>query len=75
MKIRDAAERMFWTALAAFLGSLSAGAIFSYNLGVVRAAGIAALGTVITGATVFARARLAVLPDPGAGLPGLPTTP
>lgn len=73
MKLRDTVERLFWTALAAFTGSLSAGAIFSYNMGVVRAAGIAAVGTLINGITVLARQRLSVLPDPGEGLPGLPT--
>ena len=86
MKIRDAAERLFWTFVDAFLGTLvgspvivavlnsTAGTAIDLSmLGLAAlAATIAALVAVANALTLIARWRLSVLPNPGAGLPGLP---
>lgn len=71
MNIRDTAERLVWTVIAAAGGGLIAGPI----LGVTtwQAAGTAALTAGVNFVTILARKRLAVLPDPGEGLPALPT--
>jgi hypothetical protein len=69
MKVRDTLERLFWTIVAAFVGNLLAGAVFDVD--VVMAAGMAAFTAGANFVLLVARARLAVLPDPGAGLPGL----
>lgn len=72
MNLRDTIERLFWTVLAAFLGALAAGPVLSLDLTAIEAAGVAALGAGINFVLLIARTRLAALPDPGAGLPGLP---
>lgn len=73
MNLRDTIERLFWTIVAAFLGSLMAGAVFDVD--VVMAAGMAAFTAGVNFVLLVARARLAVLPDPGRGLPGLAVKP
>lgn len=86
IRTRDLAERVFWTFVAAFLTSLlgaqallaviEAVADVSIDVTALGAATIAAAFAGLTAAgnvlLVIARWRLSVLPDPGAGLPGLP---
>lgn len=71
MNLRDTAERLVWTVIAAAGGGLIAGPV----LGVTtwQAAGTAALTAAVNFVTIAARKRLTVLPDPGQGLPALPT--
>lgn len=71
MNIRDTLERLFWTVVAAFLGSLAFGAVT--DLSTIDAAVNAAAAAAVNFLLLVARARLAVLPEPGEGLPGLPT--
>lgn len=73
MKLRDTIERLVWTVVAAFFGNLAAGAVFDVD--VVMAAGMAAFTAFVNFVLIVARARLAVLPDPGNGLPGLEVKP
>lgn len=70
-RFRDIAERTFWTAVAAAIGSIGGATILDVEAW--KAAVIAAANAVITGVLVFARWRLAILPDPGDGLPGIHT--
>lgn len=71
MKLRDTLERMFWTVVSACLGALPAAPVLNVDLWRMEA------GVAFTAASSFlllvARSRLAVLPDPGSGLPGLAT--
>lgn len=69
MNARDCAERLCWTVIAAFFGNLAAGAVFDVDA--TMAAGMAAFTAAVNFVLIVARARLAVLPDPGKGLPGL----
>jgi hypothetical protein len=73
LNVRDTAERLGWTVVAAVGGNLIGAALFSFD--VWKAAAAAGLGAAVNFATIVARSRLKVLPDPGAGLPGLPTAP
>ena len=72
MNIKDYAERLVWTVVADMVGALIAPEVFSVNITTLEAAGIAGLSAAVNFVTLLARQRLAVLPDPGAGLPGLP---
>jgi hypothetical protein len=65
-------ERMVWTFIASAGGALLAPAVFGFDVEVWQAALIAGSAAVVNALTQFARYRLSVLPDPGAGLPGLP---
>lgn len=69
--IRDTLERLFWTVVAAGGGSLIAGPLLGVSAW--QAAGVAGLSAGVNFVTILARQRLAVLPSPGEGLPGLPT--
>lgn len=69
--IRDTLERLVWTVVAAAGGGLLAGPLLSVS--VWQAAGVAGLSAGVNFLTIVARKRLAVLPDPGAGLLALPT--
>lgn len=71
--IRDLLERILWTFVAAFLGALTGAAVLSLDVSALQAAAMAGLGAVANAVLVFARWRLSVLPNPGEGLPGLPT--
>lgn len=71
MALRDTLERLLWTVVSAFLGALSLAGAFDFDA--LEAAAIAAAVAGINFITLVARARLSVLPDPGAGLPGLST--
>ena len=71
--IRDLAERLFWTFVAAFLGTLTGSAVLDLGLDALQVAALAGLGAVANAVLVIARWRLSVLPNPGEGLPGLPT--
>lgn len=89
MRLRDTLERLFWTFVAGFLGSLvgapalvnviEATADVDLDLGVWQTALVSATFAGLTAVTnfllLFARYRLSVLPNPGDGLPGLPTPP
>lgn len=71
MNIKDTIERLFWTVVAAGGGSLIAGPLLGVSAW--QAAGVAGLSAAVNFVTILARKRLSVLPDPGEGLPGLPT--
>ena len=87
MRLRDTLERLFWTFVAGFLGALLGSplllevienlATVDLDLGLVKlalmSATVAGLTAVTNFVLLFARYRLAVLPNPGDGLPGLPT--
>jgi hypothetical protein len=87
MKLRDMLERLVWTFLETFLATLIGSPVVSAvvastsgveltlsPLGAAALAGtVAGLASVATVLLVYARARLAALPNPGFGLPGLPT--
>ncbi len=86
IRARDLAERVFWTFVAAFLGSLVGAPLVlqvlegladvSIDISALQAILVSATFAGVTAAAnvllVIARWRLSVLPDPGAGLPGLP---
>ena len=63
MNWRDTAERLLWTAVAAF-GS-TATAAGTIGISVLQAGLLAAWTAVWTFLLLLARTRLAVLPDPG----------
>lgn len=71
MNVRDLLERLWWTLVAAFLGALTVSDLL--DISAVQAAIAAAASAGANFLLLVARARLSVLPDPGAGLPGLPT--
>lgn len=87
MNLRDTIERLFWTFVAAFLGSVLGSPLLlaaiegmadvAIDLEVVQLALlsglVAGVVAVANAVLIIARSRLAVLPNPGAGLPGLPT--
>jgi hypothetical protein len=64
---RDTAERLVWTAVAAILGALPVvlADLPPWLFPIFTAA--------INYASIWVRQRLAGLPSPGEGLPGLPT--
>lgn len=70
MHLRDTLERLVWTVVAAFTGLLAVGPIL--DISAIEAAVGAAATAGLNFLTLIARARLAVLPSPGDGLPGLP---
>lgn len=72
MNLRDTLERLLWTFVAAFLGALTGSAVMGLDLDALEVAAVAGLGAVFNAVTLIARWRLSVLPNPGAGLPGLP---
>lgn len=71
MNLIDLAERVVWTGVAGFLAALTAAPILDVSIHALEAAAIAGLGAAANTVLVIARWRLAVLPDPGAGLPGI----
>lgn len=88
IRARDLAERVFWSFISGFIGSLVGAPVVvdviekvaDVNIDISAAqamlvsatfAGLTAAANVIL---VIARWRLSVLPNPGDGLPGLPTT-
>lgn len=71
MKFRDLAERLLWTVVAAALTNLVGTGLVGLDLW--QAAALSGINGGFTFLLVVARWRLSVLPDPGAGLPGLPT--
>ncbi len=87
IRARDLIERIVWTFVAAFLGSLVGAPLVlqvlegladvSIDISALQAMLVSATFAGVTAAAnvvlVIARWRLSVLPDPGAGLPGLPT--
>lgn len=64
-------ERVVWTFVQAFCAGLVGIPLF--DIDAWQAAALAGLAAVINVLTQFARYRLSVLPDPGGGLPGLPS--
>lgn len=88
MNLRDTLERLWWTFVAAFAGTLTTSPVLLALIEALSATptniDIAPIGYVLISAAVagiiavvnllalIARARLAVLPSPGDGLPGLP---
>jgi hypothetical protein len=87
IRARDLVERVFWTFVSGFLSALLGTPLIQAvieNVAKVQI-DVSALGAALIAATfagfaaaanvvmVIARWRLSVLPDPGAGMPGLPT--
>jgi hypothetical protein len=64
---RDTLERLFWTVLATGLGTLVV-YLSDQPYGWVPVA-----TAVVNWVLIFVRSKVSALPDPGAGLPGLPT--
>lgn len=87
IRARDLAERVFWSFVSGFLGSFLASPLVLQVIEEVAGVelSVTVLGSLAISATfagltaaanvvlVIARWRLSVLPDPGAGLPGLTT--
>ena len=71
MNIPVVLEKLFWTFVAAVLTNLGSAAIL--DLDVWKAAVLSGVNAATTFVLLVARYRLAVLPDPGHGLPGLPS--
>lgn len=71
MNLRDTLERLLWTLVAAFLGALGVSDLI--DISAVQAGLTAAASAGVNFLLIVARTRLSQLPDPGAGLPGLPT--
>ena len=71
MNLRDTLERIVWTFVAGALGAIVGASLLDIDLW--QAAAVAGLGDVASLVLIIARTRLSVLPNPGAGLPGLPT--
>ena len=71
MNVRDLLERLWWTLVAAFLGALTVSDLL--DISALQAAIAAAASAGANFLLLVARARLSVLPEPGEGLPGLPT--
>ena len=61
-------ERLVWTFVSAFLGTLTGSAVLDLDLAAVQVAALAGLGAVANAVTQLARYRLSVLPNPGDGL-------
>jgi hypothetical protein len=70
IRARDLAERVAWSVVQAAIANLGAAAVF--NIDAWKAAALAGITGGVAVVSVIARWRLSVLPDPGAGLPGLP---
>lgn len=66
--LRDTLERLFWTFVAAFLGTLVGTAVLDLGVSSLQAAAVAGLGAVANAVLLLARWRLSVLPNPGEGL-------
>lgn len=89
MKVRDALERLFWTFVSGFLAALLGSPVLvevietaadvPIDLSLVWlaivSAIVAGLVAVANAVLILARHRLAVLPNPGEGMPGLPVLP
>jgi hypothetical protein len=73
MNLRDLAERCVWTFVSAAIGAAAIGSALSLDLAVWQSAALAGGAAVANVVLAYARQRLAVLPNPGDGLPGLPT--
>lgn len=69
IRVRDLLERIVWTAVAAALTAVVGAPILDVEAW--RAAAFAGGTAAATAVLVIARWRLAILPDPGAGLPGI----
>lgn len=63
---RDTIERLFWTVVAAMLGNIAGSTLI--GLDAWKAAVLAGITGAVNFLLIAARARLAVLPDPGHGL-------
>ena len=69
-KMIELTEWVVWTTVVAFLGGLMAPAI-GVDISQLQAAAVAALNACLQAVLMIARWRLSVLPQPGAGLPGV----
>lgn len=67
MNWRDALERLFWTAVAAVLAAVPS------IITDLPYWWVPVLTPVVNWALIWVRSKVPVLPNPGAGLPGLPT--
>lgn len=64
----QAAERLVWTFVSAFGGTLVGANLIGMDVDALQAAAIAGCGAVVNAVTQLARWRLSVLPNPGEGL-------
>lgn len=71
--VRDFLERLFWTLVVTSSSGMVASSLL--DIEVWKVAAMNGLAAVIQAVVVFGRYRLSILPNPGEGLPGLPTTP
>lgn len=71
MNLAQTLERIVWTFIAAALTNIGGAVLL--DLDAWKAAALAGINAVVTYVLLIARTRLAVLPDPGEGLPGLPS--
>ena len=69
----QAAERLVWTFVSAFGGTLVGANLIGMDIDALQVAAIAGLSAVVNAVTQLARWRLSVLPSPGEGLikPGI----
>lgn len=71
MKTRDFLERLFWTFTVTALANVLGAALL--DIEAWKMAAVTGAAAVFDAITIFGRWRLSVLPNPGQGLPGLPT--
>ncbi len=64
----QAAERLVWTFVSAFGGTLVGANLIGMDIDALQVAAIAGLSAVVNAVTQLARWRLSVLPNPGEGL-------
>ena len=64
----QAAERLVWTFVSAFGGTLVGANLIGMDIDALQVAAIAGLSAVVNAVTQLARWRLSVLPSPGEGL-------
>ena len=64
----QAAERLVWTFVSAFGGTLVGANLIGMDIDALQVAAIAGLSAVVNAVTQIARWRLSVLPNPGEGL-------
>lgn len=70
ISLRDLAERLVWTAVVAVLTNVAGAALL--DVSAWQAAGLSGIAAAIQVVVLYGRQRLAALPNPGDGLPGLP---
>lgn len=70
----DAAERLFWTLVVTTLSAVTTVQVLDLSVKAWQIAVMQAITAAVQLVLQYGRQRLAVLPDPGQGLPGLRKT-